>query len=413
MGETTKEIRLAMIQFGDYRAAMDARAQDEPEVYRAQYASMAVVDELVEKGRCLVVCLDTEPYDEVRGNFRLIGGRFDPRSGGLRFQREARRSGVAIIKHLAQFSPSHVIVRAPGWVMEQIGGWVLTRNIPLLPLFADFFYTQGLKDRIKNFRVVRLLNDARITVVANHNYPACLSMVRAGVHARKVVPWDWVPVNRPEESPEKHLDTGDRPFRLFYAGAVSEDKGVGDLVEAVEYLTGEGMDISAEVCGGGAEMEGLSRLAETKGLGNAVVFRGMTPNREVLKKMRAAHLAVVPSRHEYPEGLPNVIYEGFETRTPLICSDHPTFVMRLKDGVGCRMFPARNPRALAQTIKAALSDPETYAALSSSTLEAWEGIQVPVTFDELLKDWVDSTWVNRPPAVLRHSLGESPLPGMR
>ena len=79
------EIRLAMVQFGDYRAAMNARERNEPEVYRAQYASMEVVSGLVGHGCCLVICLDTEPYDEVRGNFRLIGGRFDPKSGGLGF----------------------------------------------------------------------------------------------------------------------------------------------------------------------------------------------------------------------------------------------------------------------------------------------------------------------------------------
>ncbi len=403
------EIRLAMVQFGDYRAAMDARERNEPEVYRAQYASMDVVESIVGDGRCLVICLDTEPYDEARENFHLIGGRFDPRSSGIRFLMDARRAGRGILRHMARFSPSHVIVRAPGWVMEGIGGWVLDRKIPLLPLFADFFYTRGVKDRLKNFRIVRLLNDSRITVVANHNYPACLSMVRAGVKDRKVVPYDWVPVRRPEDAPEKRLAPEDRPFRLFYAGAVSQDKGVGDLIEAVAVLSEKGVNVRVEICGGGPEKDRLARMAEAKGLGEIITFCGMTPNREVLRKMRAAHLTVVPSRHEYPEGLPNVIYEGFETRTPVICSDHPTFVMRLKDGVGCRMFPAKNTRALAEAVKASLSNPEVYAALSMSTLQAWKGIQVPVTFDDLLKDWVHCASANRQPSVLRHSLAESPL----
>jgi glycosyltransferase involved in cell wall biosynthesis len=157
-------------------------------------------------------------------------------------------------------------------------------------------------------------------------------------------------------------------------------------------------------------MESLSRRARSKGLGNVIVFHGMTPNREVLERMRAAHLVVVPSRHEYPEGLPNVIYEGFETRTPVICSDHPAFVLRLKDGVGCRMYPARDSRALAESVKAAISDPGTYAALSQSTLEAWQGIQVPVTFDDLIRDWISSVSANRPAGVLRYSLAAQPLP---
>lgn len=400
-----KGIQLAIIQFGDYRAAMNARERGKPEVYRAQYHSMEVVEQVVENGHCLVVCVDTEPYDEVRGNFHILGGRLDPKCGGLRFHLAARSSGLFIVERLARFSPSHILVRAPGWVMLQVGRWGLRKGIPVLPLFADFFYTRGWRDRIRNLSVVHLLNDSRIPLVANHNYPACLSMVRAGVHANKIVPWDWPPVRRPEDSPEKLLDVADRPFRLIYAGAVSEAKGVGDFIAAVQSLTREGMAIRADICGGGPELEGLMGRAQQMGLGEVLTFHGMTPNQEVLDKMRSAHLTVVPSRHEYPEGLPNVIYEGFETRTPVICSDHPTFVMRLTEGRGCRMFPAANSEALAGALRSVLSDPAAYRDLSKSTQEAWEGIQVPVKFEDLLRDWVGSVSGNRPPEVLRYSMG--------
>lgn len=77
------------------------------------------------------------------------------------------------------------------------------------------------------------------------------------------------------------------------------------------------------------------------------------------------------------------------------------------------MFPAGDPQALAGADKAALSDPKTYGALPKSTLHAWEGIQVPVTFDGLIQDWIDSVSSNRPPGILRYSLAEKPLPDAR
>ena len=400
-----KSIRLLIIQLGDYRASMEARDRGEPETYRAQYHSMDVVERLAAQGQCLVICLDTEPYDVVRKNFRLVSGRFMPKSGGFRFRREVARSSKTIIRYGEEFNPSHIIIRAPGWVMEKIGGWAINAGMQVLPVFADIFYNNSLKDRLKNHFLVRLLNDSRISLVANHNYPACWSMVEAGVKAKKVVPYDWPPVRNPKDSPAKSLVQGDSPISLLYAGAVSEAKGVGDLIEAVRHLGQKGLSIRLEVCGAGPKLGSLKKQAEEYGLREKVVFNGMISNIEVLEKMRATNLVVVPSRHEYPEGLPNVIYEGFETRTPVICSDHPTFVMRLTDGTGCRIFPARNPVALATAVEEAVMDPETYASLSRTTLPAWEGIQCPVTFEELLKDWMSWACSEGDLSVLNNSLG--------
>jgi len=44
--------------------------------------------------------------------------------------------------------------------------------------------------------------------------------------------------------------------------------------------------------------------------------------------MRSADAIVIPSRHEYPEGLPLTIYEALAARTPIVASDHQCFSAR-------------------------------------------------------------------------------------
>ena len=387
-------MRLFMVQYGDYAQALDARARGDPETYRAQYYSLDAVDALLGRGKALVVGLDARPSDERRGAYHLVTGRFEPRSSGLRYRFDARRSARAITALAREFAPTHAVIRAPGWVLTDVAAPLAAAGVAVLPLLADYFPVRGMLDRLRLRSQVRLLNSPAVAVCANHNYPACMSMVAAGVRPDKVVPWDWPPPSDPGDVQPK--ERGGGPVRLLYAGAVSEAKGVCELVDAMDALHLE--DCVLTVCGTGPDLDGLRAVAST-----AVEFLGLTPNRTVRDLMARAHLVVVPSRHEYPEGLPNVIYEAFEARTPVVCSDHPSFVMRLVDGVGCRVFRAGDAVDMARAVREAVA-PEAYAALSRTTLEAWLGIQCPVSFGDLLEQWGRWTREGGELDALRHSV---------
>ena len=97
---------------------------------------------------------------------------------------------------------------------------------------------------------------------------------------------------------------------------------------------------------------------------------------------------VVPSRHDYPEGLPLTIYESLCARTPIVASDHPMFAGHLVDRHTAMVFPAGQPHAMADSIQALLSNPSLYAAISEATLAAWERMQNPVKWGDILRRWV-------------------------
>jgi len=384
-------VRLLVIQFGDYQQALLARERGQPETYRAQYYSMACFERFCANGQALIICLDTEPYHRTWRNFQLRGDRLVPTGQGLAYLRQVWQARARILGWAQVFGPTHLIIRTPAWPMLWVGRWAVRHRIPVLPLFADYFYTGGWKTCLKNAPLIRLLNSAAIPVVGNHNFPACASMVRAGVEARKIVPYDWPAVRAPQDSAPKALPGETSSFRLVYAGQISHQKGVGDLLEAVALLRQDGLSVELDLFGEGPEKAGFAAQADRLGLAPMVRFHGLAANEQVLAAMRAAQLVVVPSRHAYPEGIPCVIYEALEVRTPVVISDHPSFLPKLQDGVGCLIFRAGEPQHLAARVHEVLTQPQWYATLSEETATAWQAIQCPVTFGQLLDDWLAFT----------------------
>lgn len=399
--------RLLVAQYGDYLQAVRDRQQGRPETYRAQQYSMDCLDAAAgEAGEALIVCLDAPPYDVRQGNLRLVADRFVPAGRGLSYWLGARRSGARLVALAREFSPTHVIIRTPGLALTSLGPYALAHRLPVLPLFADYFAADTWRRRLRLRPVVSLLNHPDIVLVANHNIPASRSMAEAGVRPEKIVPYDWPVIRRPGDVPARDFPGGDAPSAV-YAGQISADKGVPDLLEAVALMRREGRELVLHLFGDGPERPAMEERAQALGLDGRAVFHGSTANTQVLAAMARASLVVVPSRPAYPEGIPCVISEAFESRAPLVVSDHPAFRTRLLDGRGCLVFPAGDAVALAGAMGRLLAEPDLYRALSASTLEAWEAIQCPVTFGMLLDDFLDNAGTGRPLAVLRHALAPS------
>jgi hypothetical protein len=96
------------------------------------------------------------------------------------------------------------------------------------PLLADSFQFPGLKARLRYWWLGRSLAHPKNRWVTNHNLNVSRDLVRIGVPARKVVPFDWPPVVSPSDfSPKREAANADAP-RLLYVGQVrigSDRKG--------------------------------------------------------------------------------------------------------------------------------------------------------------------------------------------
>lgn len=368
-------MRLTIVQYGgDYREAVRRFAGGGKATYQAQRYSVSFVGSLAERlEQVAVVCATSdEPYDEILGNgVRGVGAGLKP--------------GFAprdLLPFVAGTRPDRLVITTP---MRPLLGWARRNGVRSIAVLADSFARKAPRDRLRAWLLARHFNGGTVEWVGNHGLNSCLSLLDIGVDPAKIVPWDWPPSFTPHDNAPRAR--GEGPLKLAYVGGVFEAKGVGDLLEAVALLRGRGLATILHIYGPDAE-GAMQRKAEAMALGDCTTFVGPIPNEDVPEAMRCADVVVVPSRHEYPEGLPLTIYEALSARTPILASDHPMFRGALTDGVSARIFRASDPESLAEGIKQLATDGDLYQALSANSAAAWEALQLPVAWGDLMSRWL-------------------------
>jgi glycosyltransferase involved in cell wall biosynthesis len=373
-------MRLLIVQYaGDYRETVRHFAEGGEETYYAQRYSVDTVAELAQKidGVTVICCRTSEAYDEVLvSGVRVIGGGFD--------HKIPLRSLVQLIE---QQAPTYLILRTP---ILAVLRWAIRRKIPTIALFADSFSTKGWHNLINNYRFAKALNHRQIEWVGNHNINASKSLRKIGVSPDKIIPYDFIATSTPAEFAPKKLRNHSGEWQLFYIGAMSETKGIGDLLEAVSKLRINRFPVTLRIVGRDQGDFFLNRARELK-IDEFVEFLGVMPNHRVVPLMRSADAVVVPSRHEYPDGFPLTIYHALCSRTPLIISDHPMFQTNLKNGLNAMIFSASDSASLAACIEKLLSEQSLYFNLSVASEAAWEQLQIPVKWADMINRWLFSS----------------------
>jgi glycosyltransferase involved in cell wall biosynthesis len=374
-------MRVTFVQFaGDYREAVNRLRSGGQENYYAQRHSVDLVGSLV--GRCesvaVICCLTGESYDEVAANgVRVIGCGFS-----------SKVDQRAVVRQIVATSPDRLILRTPMTVPLQ---WAKTKKVATITSLADSFSGKRLRDRLRSLHLARLLNARNVDWVFNHGLNSCLSLRRIGVSPEKIVPWDWPAVVTPRD--EVKTLRNDGTLTLFFAGLVSEAKGLGDVLQALTLLGPELAGVCLRIAGPG-DVDRFAGMAAQLGIADRVRFLGQVSHDTVLTEMQQADVVIVPSRHEYPEGFPMTIYETLCSRTPLVASDHPMFRTNLTENE-CLTFPAGNSHALARCLQQLLTDPALYRRLSEGSREAWNRLQLPVKWEDTILRWIFDSAENR------------------
>jgi glycosyltransferase involved in cell wall biosynthesis len=363
---------LLFIQHGDYADAFDRFAQGGGETHRDQRETVEFVRALAPENRVITFAFAGNVHErELEPNLVSIATDADWIT---------KEEALALIDRVAA---THVILRSP---ILPIVEAAIARNLPMLPMFADTFAKGGPRAWWRNRRLSRALQAVRAPCVANHSVNAARSLVDVlGLPERQVIPWEHNPL--PLAGPPKPAPPRERPFHLFFAGLMTEDKDVGDLLAAVATVRAGGLDVTLSCAGKGDIVDWRGRAAAL-GLADAVEILGLIPIDEVGTRMRAADAVVVPTRHSYAEGFPNTISEGIASGTPMILSDHPAFAGRIPDG-GCLSFPAAQPDALARQIARLVQDPVLYAQISNAAEATLAQLDPGVNWRTLLTSYLD------------------------
>ena len=372
--ELDPKTRLVLIQYGCHAEAAERFARGEQETYYAQRYTVDFVAELAKRvERVTVISYGTTyPLRRLDNGVYVAGHELHPpKRGGIGHH-------AALIRLVARERATHAAIACPE---VPILAWALTRRMRTIAIFADSFTRKTRKAQLKYKILATILNSSSFEWVSNHNLAASLDLARIGVDRSKIVPFDWPAQVKPSDNEPKTIAAGG-PIRLIYVGRVSESKGVGDLIDAVGQLRDQGRDVKLSLVG--PINEHFVSEVRQAGLDDVVSFLGRQAHSRVVELMNEHDVVVVPSRHEYPEGLPMTIYEGLCSRSPVVFSDHPMVRLKMRDGQTGLRFEAGSSQSLAQTVARLMDDPKLYARLSSGADEASVGYLCPVKWDRVL-----------------------------
>jgi glycosyltransferase involved in cell wall biosynthesis len=154
--------------------------------------------------------------------------------------------------------------------------------------------------------------------------------------------------------------------RVVCVGRIDPSKGQDVLIRAAALLRREVPDARFEFVGSGQSRDACERLAESLGVADRCRFHGSLPPDEVLRTLRSAAVAVVPSRSD---NCPLVVVEALASGTPVIAASVGGITEMMRDGVDGYFVPPDNPDALAERIRVLLTSPGLREHMSQNARE--------------------------------------------
>lgn len=178
-------------------------------------------------------------------------------------------------------------------------------------------------------------------------------------------------VARPADLPQKRWDQCAR--HVVYAGSFFGWKGVDDLVAAAAFLPGFHITL---IGGEPGQIQRITRNLPSEGAELELLPR--IPNSEVLERLAASCIAVLPNRPDPDSRFtsPIKLFEYMSAGCAIVCSDLPPMREVLADNEAV-WFSAGNPVSLAETLRSIGSSPVLAKALGerarkSSSKYTWQ-----------------------------------------
>lgn len=152
------------------------------------------------------------------------------------------------------------------------------------------------------------------------------------------------------------------PDRLLYLGWYIKEKGVYELVDAIEILLKRGVKIQADFFGA-KKIEQLRGYVADKELTEQIRINGWINNGKKLKALYECTALILPS---HSEGIPNVILEAMATKTPIIATIVGGLRELLKNGENAIIAEVNNPQDLSKKILKCLRNKELRDKISAN-----------------------------------------------
>jgi len=171
---------------------------------------------------------------------------------------------------------------------------------------------------------------------------------------------NWISVN--EYDPiKKRINS---PVKILFLGWVTKNKGVYDLIHAVEKIKNKNFIL--EIAGNGDEFKNLKKLLQKNGLSKKVHLLNWVYGKEKKQLLNRADIFVLPS---YREGMPNSLIEAMSSNTAVISTTVGGIPDLVKSGINGILVNPGEIEALRNAILYYLDDEEKMVAFAQKALD--------------------------------------------
>ncbi len=281
--------------------------------------------------------------------------------------------GLRILLSAVRFRADVVVVAIGGTHWFMLGLMPLV-GIPVVPTLHCVLWPKARKPQGRVSRIVGGL-DARFF---RRRATAALSLsdditaqVKELIGGRPLPIFPFLPTYRPETFGDGYGPPPPRPpFGVLYAGRIERNKGVFDLLEAAQILTGAGhADVTFDLCGDGSQLAALRQAVADAGLAERFRCHGHTNYQDLRERYERCHVVVVPTTTAFIEGLNKVVVEGVLAGRPVVTSSVCPALEYVREAVV--EVPADDVAAYAEAIRRLKTD----AALYESKRTASAGVR--------------------------------------
>lgn len=187
------------------------------------------------------------------------------------------------------------------------------------------------------------------------------------IHETKVDTQISVVPNFSDPEFDQSVDTAaqsDDKITLLYVGRLVKNKGVSDLIEAVDRLHDRSwQQVQLEIVGDGKLRQSIENEARSRGLSECVSVEGWIPYEKLPQHYLNADLFVHPGR--WPEPFGRTVLEALQTGTPVLVTDigAPPWIV----GDAGKTCEPSNVESLTNAIKQIADNPARLDELRSNT----------------------------------------------
>lgn len=162
---------------------------------------------------------------------------------------------------------------------------------------------------------------------------------------------------------------------LISVGRLIEKKGFDDLIDACALLRNQGGQFRCEIIGEGPLETQLRQRIDRHQLASVVQLAGALPQHEIVARLAAASVFVLPSKAEADGGmdnLPTVIMEAMAAALPVVSTRIAGIPEMVETGVSGELVPPNDPAACAAAVRPLIHDREMCRRLGSRGREIAE-----------------------------------------